>query len=134
MVWIFSASDLVAHDFLSQGDPQLGDCDHFTYLFGETPFVSGQQKIDELKTKYKDDRQKQNQEMMQLFRTHKVNPMGGCLPMLLQFPVYIALYKVLWNAIELYHAPFLVYADLSAPDPYFVSPILLGINQKRRVI
>ncbi len=47
--------------------------------------------------------------------------------MLLQFPVYIALYKVLWNAIELYHAPFLVYADLSAPDPYFVSPILLGI-------
>ncbi|EKD52464.1 MAG: 60 kDa inner membrane insertion protein [uncultured bacterium] len=87
-----------------------------------------QPKLNEIKKKYGDDKQKQNEETMQLFRTHKVNPMGGCLPMLLQFPVYIALYKVLWNAIELYHAPFLgIYADLSAPDPYFVSPILLGV-------
>jgi len=63
-----------------------------------------------------------------MFKTHKVNPMGGCLPMLLQMPVYIALYNVLYNAIELYHAPFFwFYRDLSAPDPYFVSPILLGI-------
>lgn len=86
-----------------------------------------QPKIKEIKNKYKDDRQKQHQEVMQLFRTHKVNPMGGCLPMLLQMPIYIALYKVLWNAIELYHVPFLFYADLSAPDPYFIAPVLLGV-------
>ncbi|MBU0505331.1 membrane protein insertase YidC [bacterium] len=87
-----------------------------------------QPKMQEIKKKYADDKEKQNQEVMQLFRTHKVNPMGGCLPMLLQFPVYIALYKVLWNAIELYHVPFMgIYADLSAPDPYYVSPVLLGV-------
>jgi len=87
-----------------------------------------QPKMQEIKAKYKDDKEKQNQEVMQLFKTHNVNPMGGCLPMLLQFPVYIALYKVLWNAIELYHVPFMgIYADLSAPDPYYVSPVLLGV-------
>jgi YidC/Oxa1 family membrane protein insertase len=68
-------------------------------------------------------------ETMQLFRSHKVNPMGGCLPMLLQFPIYIALYKVLWGSIELYRAPFFwFYKDLSAPDPYLITPILLGIG------
>lgn len=87
-----------------------------------------QPKLKEIKDKYPDDRQKQNQQIMQLFRAHKVNPMSGCLPMLLQFPVYIVLYKVLWNAIELYHAPFFgPYNDLSAPDPYYVMPILLGV-------
>jgi YidC/Oxa1 family membrane protein insertase len=87
-----------------------------------------QPKLAEIREKYKDDRERMNVEMMSLFRTHKVNPMGGCLPMLLQMPVYIALYQVLYNAIELYHAPFFgFYKDLSAPDPYFVSPILLGI-------
>ncbi|MBI4365996.1 MAG: membrane protein insertase YidC [Deltaproteobacteria bacterium] len=87
-----------------------------------------QPRIKELREKYKSDSQRLNAETMQLFRTHGVNPMGGCLPMLLQIPVYIALYKVLWNAIELYRAPFFgFYRDLSAPDPYFVAPILLGI-------
>jgi YidC/Oxa1 family membrane protein insertase len=86
-----------------------------------------QPKLKELKAKYPDDKQKQQQEMMQLFRTHKVNPMGGCLPMVLQMPIYFALYKVLWNAIELYHVPFLFYKDLSAPDPYYIAPILLGV-------
>ncbi len=88
-----------------------------------------QPKLAELKERYKDDRQRLNMEMMQLFKTHKVNPMGGCFPMLLQMPIYIVLYKVLWNAIELYHAPFVgFYRDLSAPDPYFILPILLGIS------
>jgi YidC/Oxa1 family membrane protein insertase len=65
---------------------------------------------------------------MQLFKAHKVNPMGGCLPMLAQFPIYIALYKVLWNSIELFHQPFFwFYKDLSAPDPYYITPILLGL-------
>ncbi|MFH0800664.1 MAG: membrane protein insertase YidC [Pseudomonadota bacterium] len=87
-----------------------------------------QPKLKELQQKHKGDKQRINQETMQLFRAHKVNPMGGCLPMLLQFPIYIALYKVLWNSIELYHAPFFgFYRDLSAPDPYLITPILLGI-------
>lgn len=87
-----------------------------------------QPKLAELREKYKNDRERLNMEMMSLFKAHKVNPVGGCLPMLLQMPVYIALYKVLYNAIELYHAPFFgFYKDLSAPDPYFISPVLLGI-------
>ncbi len=87
-----------------------------------------QPKMKEIKKKYADDKTKQQQEVMQLFKTHKVNPAGGCLPLLLQFPVYIALYKVLWNAIEIYHAPFMwIYADLSAPDPFYISPVLLGV-------
>lgn len=87
-----------------------------------------QPKLQEMREKYKNDRERQQVEMMNLFKAHKVNPMGGCLPMLLQMPVYIALYKVLYNAIELYQAPFFwYYRDLSAPDPYFISPILLGI-------
>lgn len=87
-----------------------------------------QPQIKLLQEKFKNDKQRLNQETMQLFRSHKVNPMGGCLPMLLQFPIYIALYKVLWNSIELFHAPFFwFYRDLSAPDPYLITPILLGI-------
>ncbi|MBN1282802.1 MAG: membrane protein insertase YidC [Proteobacteria bacterium] len=87
-----------------------------------------QPRLKELQARFKDDKQKLNAETMQLFRAHKVNPMGGCLPMILQLPIYIALYKVLWSSIELYHAPFFwFYRDLSAPDPYFITPILLGI-------
>lgn len=86
-----------------------------------------QPKIKELREKYKDDKQRLNQETMALFRSHKVNPMGGCLPMILQMPIYIALYKVLYNSIELYHAPFWFYKDLAAPDPYLATPILLGL-------
>ena len=88
-----------------------------------------QPKLKAIKDKYGDDKQKINLETMQLFKSYKVNPMGGCLPMLLQFPIYIALYQVLWHSVELYHAPFFwFYKDLSAPDPYFVTPILLGIT------
>ena len=88
-----------------------------------------QPKLKELQQKFKGDKEKLNVETMQLFRSHKVNPMGGCLPMLVQFPIYIALYKVLWSSIELYRAPFFwFYKDLSAPDPYMITPILLGIG------
>ena len=87
-----------------------------------------QPKLAALKEKYKEDRQRLNMETMQIFKDHKVNPLGGCLPMLVQLPIYIALYNVLYNAIELYRAPFVwFYRDLSAPDPYFVLPALMGI-------
>ncbi len=88
-----------------------------------------QPKIKELRAKYGKDQQRLNMETMQLFKAHKVNPMGGCLPMLLQFPIYIALYQVLWNSVELYHAPFFgFYKDLSSPDPFFIVPVLLGVT------
>lgn len=87
-----------------------------------------QPQLKNLREKYKDDREKLNAETIALFRRHKVNPAGGCLPMLLQMPIYIALYKVLYNATELYHAPFFAfYRDLSAPDPYYILPILTGL-------
>lgn len=93
--------------------------------------------MQKLKEKYKDDRQKMNQELMRLYKTYKVNPAGGCLPMLLQIPVFIALYEALMGAIELRHAPFIAHvpftnlvwlADLSAKDPYYVTPLLMGLT------
>lgn len=74
----------------------------------------------ELREKHKNDKQKMNQELMALYRTYKVNPMGGCLPMVLQIPVFFALYRMLYQAIELRHAPFVFWInDLSAPDRLF---------------
>ncbi len=88
-----------------------------------------QPQIAALKEKYKEEPQRFNQEQMALFKTNKVNPMGGCLPMLVQLPVFIALYAVLGNSIELFHAPFFGWIqDLSAKDPYFVFPVLMGIS------
>ena len=76
-----------------------------------------QPQIAKLREKYKDDKQRLNQEIMQMYKTYKVNPMGGCLPMLVQIPVFIAFYKVLGISIELRHAPFMLWInDLSAPD------------------
>jgi len=73
-----------------------------------------------LQEKYKDDRTRMNQELMALYKTYKVNPLGGCLPMVLQIPVFIALYRMLYQAIELRHAPFFLWInDLSAPDRLF---------------
>lgn len=87
-----------------------------------------QPRLAALREKFKGDPTRLNAEMMQLFRAEKINPAGGCLPMLLQLPIYFALYKVLWNSVELYRAPFFgFYRDLSAPDPYFISPILMGV-------
>ncbi|MGD8366387.1 MAG: membrane protein insertase YidC [Desulfobacterales bacterium] len=74
----------------------------------------------EIREKYKDDKKKMNQEMMALYKTYKINPMGGCLPMAAQIPVFIALYRMLYEAIELRHAPFFGWInDLSAPDRLF---------------
>jgi YidC/Oxa1 family membrane protein insertase len=76
-----------------------------------------QPHVKRIREKFKDDKQRMNQEIMQLYKTYKVNPAGGCLPMLVQIPVFIAFYKVLGNAIELRHAPFMLWInDLSAPD------------------
>ncbi|RMG91969.1 MAG: membrane protein insertase YidC [Candidatus Dadabacteria bacterium] len=88
-----------------------------------------QPKIQRLKEKCGDDKERLNREMMQLYKTHKVNPMGGCLPMLVQIPVFFALYRVLLGSIELRHAPFMFWIqDLSAKDPYYVTPLLMGVT------
>jgi len=80
-----------------------------------------------LQERYSDDRQKLSKEMMDLYRKEKINPLGGCLPMLAQMPVFLALYWVLYESVELRHAPFMLWIhDLSAIDPYFVLPLLMG--------
>jgi YidC/Oxa1 family membrane protein insertase len=88
-----------------------------------------QPEMAKLREKYKDNKEKLNKEMMDLYRRYKVNPMGGCLPMAIQIPVFFALYKVLLYSIELRHAPFYWWIhDLSAPDPYYISPVLMGAS------
>ena len=88
-----------------------------------------QPKIQSIRDQYADDKSKQQQAMMELWKKEKINPMGGCLPMLIQMPVFIALYWVLLESVELRHAPFILWIeDLSAMDPYFVLPILMGIS------
>ncbi len=88
-----------------------------------------QPKVKALQERYRNDRQRLNQEMMHLYRTHKANPMGGCLPMLAQLPIFYALYVVLMYSIELRQAPFIWWIkDLSDYDPYFVTPILMGVT------
>ncbi len=88
-----------------------------------------------IREKYGNDRQKMNQEMMNLYKTYKVNPAGGCLPMFLQIPVFFGLYQALLNAIELRHAPFITHlpftdiiwlADLSVKDPFYITPLIMG--------
>lgn len=84
-----------------------------------------QPRITTLKERYKDDKQKFNQEMMALYQKEKVNPLGGCLPILIQIPVFIALYWVLLESVELRQAPFILWLqDLSTPDPYFILPAI----------
>jgi len=84
----------------------------------------------EIREKYKDDKKKMNQETMALYKTYKINPMGGCLPMVLQIPVFFALYRMLYEAIELRHAPFFLWInDLSAPDRLFNFDIYIPLMQ-----
>lgn len=85
-------------------------------------------KIDKLKEQTGDDKAAFNQKMMELYKKEGVNPLGGCLPILLQLPVYIALYRMLMNSVELYNAPFIPgwLNDLVMPDPYYVLPVLLA--------
>jgi len=93
-------------------------------------------EIDVLNAKFKDDAQAKNLAMMELWRKHKVNPLGGCLPALVQMPIWFALYATLQTAVEFYHTKFLWFVDLSAPDPFYVLPLVLGaamIAQQRIV-
>jgi len=85
-------------------------------------------KMQELKRKYGKDPQKFQMKMMELYKKEGANPLGGCLPMLLQIPIFFAIYRVLVNAIELKGATFLWIQDLSAMDPYFILPILMGVT------
>lgn len=86
-------------------------------------------KLQKIKEQFGDDRQKQHQAMMELYKTEKINPLGGCLPVLVQIPVFFALYWTLLATVELRHAPFLGWIhDLSAQDPLFILPILMGIS------
>lgn len=88
-----------------------------------------QPKINALREKHKNDNQKLNQEMMAMMKEHRVNPLGGCLPVLLQLPIFLALYQVLGQSVELYQAPFMGWIqDLSLKDPYYVLPVLMGIT------
>lgn len=86
-----------------------------------------QPKMQEMRERFGDDRQRMSQEMMKLYKEEKVNPLGGCLPILLQMPIFIALYWTFMEAVELRHAPFFGWIqDLSAQDPYYILPILMG--------
>jgi YidC/Oxa1 family membrane protein insertase len=88
-----------------------------------------QPKVAKLQEKYKDDKQKLNEDLMKLYREHKVNPVGGCLPMFLQMPVFIALFNILYMTIDLRQAPFMLWIhDLSIQDPFYVLPVLMGAS------
>lgn len=85
-----------------------------------------QPQIKALQEKYKDDKQTLNQEMISFMRTQGYNPLSGCLPILIQMPVFFALYQVLYSSIELYQAPFYGWIhDLSVKDPFYITPVLL---------
>lgn len=93
-------------------------------------------EVDALNAKFADDPQAKNMAMMELWRKHKVNPLGGCLPQLAQMPVWFAMYTTLQTAVEMYHTKFLWFRDLSVADPYFILPLILGglmILQQRLV-
>ena len=86
-------------------------------------------RIQQMKERYGDDRQAMSKAMMDLYKREKINPMGGCFPILVQMPVFIALYWVLLESVEMRHAPFILWIDnLSARDPYFILPILMGVS------
>jgi len=86
-------------------------------------------EIAKLKEQYGDDRQKMSQAMMALYKKEKINPLGGCLPILVQMPVFLSLYWVLMESVQLRHAPFIFWIhDLSVMDPYFILPILMGLS------
>ena len=88
-----------------------------------------QPKLQEMRERFGEDRQRMSQEMMELYKKEKVNPLGGCLPLVLQMPIFIALYWALMESVELRHAPFMLWIhDLSSPDPYYVLPLLMGVS------
>ena len=87
-----------------------------------------QPEVEKLKAKFGDDKEKMNQAVMQLYQQHKVNPLGGCLPLLLQMPIWLALYATLQTSVELYRQPFLWIRDLTAYDPIYVLPLAMGVS------
>lgn len=88
-----------------------------------------QPKIKALRERFSDDKQKQSQAMMELYKKEKVNPVGGCLPIIVQIPVFFALYMVLIESVQLRQAPWILWIhDLSVPDPYFILPVLMGVT------
>lgn len=88
-----------------------------------------QPEMARLKELYGDDRQKMSQELMNIYKKEKVNPAGGCIPVLLQMPVFLALYWVLLESVEIRHAPWVLWiSDLSAKDPYFILPLIMGAS------
>lgn len=105
------------------------------YKLSETSYKSmaGMRQItprmQALKDRYGDDKERLNQAMMELYKTEKINPLGGCLPILVQIPVFIALYWVLLESVELRQAPWILWIqNLSAPDPYYILPLIMGIS------
>ena len=93
--------------------------------------------IKQVQEKYKDDKQEMQREIMRLYKAYKVNPASGCLPILIQIPVFIGLYQGLLNAVELRHASFITHlpftdkfwlADLSAADPFYITPLIMGAS------
>jgi YidC/Oxa1 family membrane protein insertase len=89
-----------------------------------------QPKLMTLKERYGDDRQRMSQEMMKIYKEEKINPLGGCLPILVQIPVFIALYWVLLESVEMRHAPFIPHwiDDLSSKDPLYILPVVMGVS------
>lgn len=88
-----------------------------------------QPKVAALQTKFKDDREKLNKELIKLYKEHKVNPVGGCLPMVLQMPAFVSLFNILYMTVDLRKAPFILWInDLSVQDPYYVLPVLMGAS------
>ncbi|EGV31284.1 Membrane protein oxaA [Thiorhodococcus drewsii AZ1] len=86
-------------------------------------------RMQALKDRYGDDKQRLNQAMMEMYKTEKINPLGGCLPILVQIPVFISLYWVLLDSVEMRQAPFMLWLNnLSAPDPYYVLPLIMGVS------
>ena len=88
-----------------------------------------QPKIQAMRERLGDDKQRISQEMMALYKAEKVNPLGGCFPLLIQMPIFLALYYMLMGSVELRQAPFALWIhDLSAQDPYYILPILMGVT------
>lgn len=88
-----------------------------------------QPKVAALQTKYKDNKEQLNKELIKLYREHRVNPLGGCLPMVVQMPVFVALFNILYMTIDLRRAPFILWiSDLSVQDPFYVLPVLMGAS------
>lgn len=92
-------------------------------------------RMKQLQDRYKDDKQRLNQAMMELYRSEKINPVGGCLPLLLQIPVFLALYWVLMGSVELRGAPWILWVhDLAMPDPWFILPLLMAVTMFLQIL